>query len=163
MKLSNSFRADADVRIEFDGNMLNYKWAEYLFDGTLVYANDTDYAISAHDEAMALIATAKKPITAEETFIRFGELPKSGKSRNWSTGKNERGVSCYRSTYNILTGAYNTYGALPGAEISYLMRNANIYLITGDVVGVGSDGEPVINNAKIVAQLALTDDGYMAV
>lgn len=43
------------------------------------------------------------------------------------------------------------------------MRGANIYFVTGDVVGTGSDGEPLLANVKIIAEAHASENGYKAV
>lgn len=54
-----------------------------------------------------------------------------------------------------MSGEYTTYGALAGAELSYLIQGANIYFITGDVVGQGADGEPVLTNVEVLGKAEL--------
>lgn len=92
---------------------------------------------------------------AAPLFIRFGRLPR-GRSRNYATGHAEKGVSAYRARYNLRTGALELAGdGLPGAAI---VAAAGGYggvtlLVTGEVVGIGSDGEPLIANPRVLAHL----------
>ena len=100
----------------------------------------------------------------QEAYIRFGRLPKNGKSKNYATGEYEAGVSCYSAEWDIIDGCYRR-GAegLDGAAITYLIKGADIYLVTGREIGKGSDGEPIIEDAKIVATLRFDSakDGYV--
>lgn len=98
----------------------------------------------------------------EVAFIRFGNLPKGGKSKNYLTGEFERGVSVYDATWNMVTGAYERSGGLDGAMINYMIKGAPVYLVTGERVGTGSDGEPIIRNASVLKRLRYDPDidGY---
>lgn len=95
-------------------------------------------------------------------YIRFGELPKDGKSRVHISGEpcvEEAGVSVYRAIE--ANGVY--YPELPeesnAAGISdyfrYLMEShSNVYLVTGDLLWLeGHDREPLLANPVVVADL----------
>lgn len=104
------------------------------------------------------------PAPVSDAFIRFGHLPKGGKSRNYATGEYEEGVSVYAAEWDMIGGAYKRSGSgLDGAAIVYLIKGAPVYLVTGKQIGVGSDGEPVITNAAIAAELIYDPDkdGYI--
>lgn len=95
-------------------------------------------------------------------YIRFGEIPECGFSNIYQYGEEvgkESGVSCYRAlidennTIHIclpLPFTESRWNVLQGF-IHYDNRNA--YLITGDVVGYGSEGEPLLTNIKIAKNL----------
>lgn len=99
-------------------------------------------------------------------FIRFGNLPEGGRSMNHATGKREAGVSCFRATINVQTGAYELDGdGLPQAAIAAALGeygHVNL-LITGKCVGTGGDGEPVVRNVKTLAHLRYDESlgGYV--
>ena len=97
----------------------------------------------------------REPIKGER-FLRSGQIPLSGQSRNHRENVLEEGVSCYRVLSNKLVG-YSPFS--PGFESS-----ANLYWITGFVIQIdlygegdwsdlcGSDGEPLIYNATYVSR-----------
>lgn len=158
MKALSGFRPGSWVRIESD-DLLNYRWREYDYDGNIV-AQRGEFTASEDAEAEKIIKSLPRPAhRVDDIYIRFGALPKGGKSRNWASGEYERGVSVYRARYNVNTGTYQPFGALPGAEIAHLLRGSKILLVTGDKVGTGSDGEPLLSNVRIIAELELEPDG----
>ena len=64
----------------------------------------------------------------------------------------------------MINGCYQRGSeGLDGAALTYLIKGAEIYLITGKEIGKGSDGEPLIEDAEIVAKLRLDPDkdGYV--
>ena len=95
-------------------------------------------------------------------YIRFGDIPKDELSIKWD-GDNyvhaERGVSVYNCLYvgddiigvvlplPITKQALDTFTGL----VRYDDRPC--YLVTGDCVGRGSDGEPLLRNVEIVKQI----------
>jgi hypothetical protein len=102
----------------------------------------------------------------EGAYIRFNALPSCGRSTNHATGEDERGISCYEATWDLLDWCYRrTGGGLDGAALSYLIEGADIYLVTGTEVGYGSDGEPVLADVEIVASLEFdaAKNGYVIV
>jgi hypothetical protein len=87
----------------------------------------------------------------EQMFVRFGEAPAGGYSRNDETGELEAGVSCYRAEWqdtdhdvicveipsDTCVGTLNQCDSRP------------VYLIEGDLLDeVGGDGEPLMTNVK---------------
>lgn len=95
-------------------------------------------------------------------YIRFGELPKDGKSRVHISGEpcvEEAGVSVYRAIE--ANGVY--YPELPeesnAAGVSdyfrYLMESdSSVYLVTGDLLWLeGHDREPLLANPVVIADL----------
>ena len=97
-------------------------------------------------------------------YIRFGRIPESGFSsvhRSDEIVKQEKGLSVWNSA--IANNVY--YPILPENPnecavqdyISYLWGNKRVYLVTGDELEeVGSCGEPLLTNVKIIREL--TDD-----
>lgn len=97
----------------------------------------------------------------ENTFVRFGELPNQDFSYSGIDGGATRGISCFqaarnKSRYFLSIGAI---GSAPNTLISlvssYHQGERKIYELTGDLVGVGDDGEPLLKNAKILRQLQI--------
>lgn len=162
MKAISGFCAGSWVRIETD-NLLDYRWREYNYDGNIV-AQRGEFTAEEDAEAERIMMSLPRPAhRVDDIYIRFGDLPKGGKSRNWASGEYERGVSVYRARYSVNTGTYQPFGALPGAEIAHLMQGSKILLVTGDKVGTGSDGEPLLANVIIIAELEYTDGEYKPV
>lgn len=105
-------------------------------------------------------------------FIRIGEIPEKEKSSiNLGSGDGKRfigyeiGVSCYHATkvddeYHIVLPhvTKSTIGTLYGL-IEYNYSNDKSYLIEGDLVGYGTDGEPLVKNIKIIKEINLINYG----
>ena len=95
-------------------------------------------------------------------FIRFGEIPPTGKSRVYASGKpcgEEAGLSVYRAVeangafYPILPDESNESGVAD--YFRYLMESSSpVYLVTGDLLWLeGHDREPLIANPVIVKDI----------
>lgn len=144
-------------------------WAHFDLDGNLIAENVKSFCMPGltdeeKTEAIERIKSFKKAPYGVTGYIRFGNLPKSGKSKNYATGKLEKGVSCYNALWDLEKNAYvRTGNSLEGAAINYIIKGAPIYFITGEEVGTGSDGEPLLSNAQILAELIFDPDkkGYV--
>lgn len=88
---------------------------------------------------------AKRKI-AEKGFIRFGDVPEDEKSYNYRDGFYEKGVS----VYNALFYPDGKYEIIPENDIqvfgSISFGSRPAFRVWGDVVGTGSDGEPLLRN-----------------
>ena len=97
------------------------------------------YLQSKHDE---------KWKNAKDVYVRFGDIPKSGFSTDWSSGRKEKGVSVFKG--KILPDG--SILPMPGTnqELGSLltMNDRPLYVVEGEEVGSGADGEPVLENAK---------------
>jgi hypothetical protein len=152
------------------GARRNGHWAAYDRDGNrLAVGADwctapTAAELEAWDAeaqaAAARVAAWPVDVIGQALYIRFGRLPRAGRSRNYATGQLERGVSVYRARYNARTDALDASSALAGTYVHYLIAGKRPYLVAGDEVGTGSDGEPVLANARVVAELVATPDGF---
>ena len=123
------------IRVDVVGSRDNMSWAildrstgqivrecmrgEFLFPGL------TDDELQEAREFIKKLRTAP----FKDAYIRFGKLPRSGKSKNYATGQLEDGVSCYSARWNIVSGSYEREGGLDGAAIKYLIKGEPIYLI----------------------------------
>lgn len=147
------------IRVWGDGHSL--AWADFDCEGNLLNQPDRGTLSEAEiAEASARIKTFA-PAPVKDAYLRFGELPQSGKSTNWATGESEGGVSCYALAWDIVNAQYTLSGTgLLGALISYTMQGVQPYIITGEEVGKGSDGEPILKNVKIVGSAVNTRDGW---
>lgn len=92
----------------------------------------------------------KKWRNAKNVYLRYGKIPESGKSKNYTDNIDELGVSVFlgqileNGEARIITNHNFQVGTLLVGGI----RNRPLYIIEGDEVGTGSDGEPVLVNAK---------------
>ena len=87
----------------------------------------------------------------EKFYVRFGDLPKDGKSTNHLTGKKEKGVSVIEAKQNLFTGEIEL---VPYGSPTFMwVQNRPMYEVTGEYVGKGSDGEPLLKNAKILRRI----------
>ncbi len=109
------------------------------------------------------IAAAVAPLrVVGNYYIRFGNLPKEGRSRNHADGLQERGVSCYEARKSL--GGWRLAGdGLPAAAIqaAFGCYGDVTLLLTGQCVGTGSDGEPLITGAKVVTHLRWGGSEYV--
>lgn len=132
-------------------------WCEVAVDGSMMRECKASAMMPAFPEELkgevaAIAGTLHYP-AYEDAYIRFNDLPESGRSRNWASGEVEKGVSVYDARFDVVTGRYSTYGALAGAEIAYALQDAPVYLVTGEEVGRGADGEPLLTNVKVLGTL----------
>ena len=68
--------------------------------------------------------------------------------------------SVYGARYDLISGEYKISGSgLEGAMIAYTIKGAPIYFVTGEEVGKGSDGEPLLENAKVLSRAIATGEG----
>lgn len=141
------------------------RWASYDEQGQLAGkgsgmcaptdAQLTEWAAVA--EQVAALWAGKWSLLDRPVYVRFGNLPKGGRSRNYATGTIEAGVSVFDARYNLLTGAVELAGgALAGAAImaAFGAYGDTVLLVTGEGAGAGSDGEPVLRKVKALAQLS---------
>lgn len=85
---------------------------------------------------------------AQRGYIRFGKCPKDGLSINHRDKIPELGVSVFDAEFTDNQYRLISNDALYATYLSVKDRPA--YRIYGDVVGTGSDGEPVIKVIKAV-------------
>lgn len=102
-------------------------------------------------------------------YIRIGELPENGKSKIWCGGKQigeEIGISCYESVFSngrwniILPSPINEakistlYGLLSQLGLIYKVADPQkAYLVEGELIGYGTDNEPLLKNVKILEDI----------
>jgi hypothetical protein len=106
----------------------------------------------------------KSKFQADKYYIRFGDFPKSGRSKNYATGEIEKGVSAYPAKWNveknrweIIEAQLEEFAALYSFTDDITQGQGRpVYLVQGqELLSLGSDGEPMldINNVKIVKKL----------
>lgn len=100
-------------------------------------------------------------------YVRFGPWPEDERSQiftdeGYKTPLYEKGVNAFRAKKDKKKDRWNLYqdggfdSFYPNME-ELFSGDRLIYLITGDEVGVGADGGPVLRNIKIIKQLSLSD------
>lgn len=99
----------------------------------------------AATEADAQSGLGSRP---EVRYVRFGELPKSGRSFNSRDNAQENGVSVHRLVK--LDGKWHLDEA--GAGFNTLTDSRPVYEVSGREIGVGADGEPLLADAKAVGR-----------
>lgn len=91
----------------------------------------------------------------DSILLRLGEIPEAGVSRNHRDDVLEAGVSCYRASYLAPDDPATDYSwALDRAGLDPVStsivvaaardRRAPLYRLHGEIVGRGSDGEPLV-------------------
>jgi hypothetical protein len=106
----------------------------------------------------------KSKFIADKYYIRFGDFPKNGKSKNYATNEMEIGVSAYPAKWNInknkweiIEDQLEEFSALYSLTDDITNGDGRpVYLVHGQELNdIGSDGEPMldINKVKIVKKL----------
>jgi hypothetical protein len=138
-------------------------WAEYSLDGkrlqtgTDAFTTPRPEQLKEWDSLAPELARRVREVGQKRVFIRFGHPPKSGVSMNHATGQPEKGVSVFPAEVDPLTGAANFIedGTGGSAHIAAAFGGYGnkAYLVSGEVVGRGSDGEPVLRNLKVLERI----------
>lgn len=106
----------------------------------------------------------KSKFIADAYYIRFGDLPKGGKSKNYATNEMEIGISAYpvkwnieKNKWEIIEEQLEEFSALHSLTYDITIGEGRpVYLIQGQELNdLGSDGEPMldVNKIKIIKQL----------
>ena len=87
-------------------------------------------------------------------YVRFGEIPANGKSKNYLTGEYEKGVSVYEALerdekISILLPNLTGSACVSLSEV----LDRPMFIVDGELCGTGSDGEPLLKNCKIVREI----------
>lgn len=95
-------------------------------------------------------------------YVRFGDIPDNEESDIWAgdeiIGK-EKGVSVYPAyideNYNIILGITFPITRTTLYTLQQIIEydTRPCYLVTGDVVGNGSDNEPLLKNVKLMKEI----------
>lgn len=86
-------------------------------------------------------------------YLRYRQPPSGGRSYNSRDGVYEAGVSVYRAyrlgdRYVIDLTGHDVFSSLFISQ-----SNEDLYLVTGEEIGTGADGEPVLRNVHIVRRV----------
>lgn len=86
-----------------------------------------------------------------QTYIRFCKVPHDERSYNFMRNRKEIGVSVFKADANNMPILEN----VEQAKSLWARLNRRHYLVTGEVVGIGQDGEPLLQNVKVIRRLRL--------
>lgn len=86
-----------------------------------------------------------------EMYIRFCKVPQDEKSWNFMRNRKEIGVSVFKADENNMPILENA----EQAKSLWARLHRRHYLVTGEVVGYGQDGEPLLQNVRVVRRLRL--------
>lgn len=100
--------------------------------------------------------------TDSDVYIRFGDVPEDGRSYNNTDDCYEDGVSVYDAEIESVPSASDA-GAMfvpigPKTLQIILLAHRPTYLVTGNKVGTGVDGEPLLRDVEIVSELERGDE-----
>lgn len=105
-------------------------------------------------------------------YIRFGEIPEDEMSTIFNRGEaigKEIGVSVFYATeingnYHIVLQnpikeqTFNTLHSLFYSSIG-CFEYKKTYLVDGDLVGFGSDNEPLLKNVRVISEINICANG----
>lgn len=111
---------------------------------------------------MAVLVSSHQPNFPLSRFFRFdSNIRKSvevGFSTNHAEGTSERGLSCYyledcstSTRSEIVAEIIKNWNA--GAFVSLNGQFSQLWEIEGKIVGYGSDGEPLLENVKVIGEI----------
>lgn len=89
-----------------------------------------------------------------DLYLRFGAPPAGGRSKNWTSNTYESGVAVYPLEESGGLFRLREGGAMHAGTGAFLIAGgAQPYLVRGKQVGVGSDGEPLLEGAQFISRL----------
>lgn len=99
--------------------------------------------------------------TEQDIYIRFGDLPDNERSYNSTQDQLEDGVSVYGAELESVPPESGTAGMFvpvgPTRLQIILLAQRDTYLVTGERVGTGADGEPLLRDIEVLAELVRGD------
>lgn len=135
-----------DLKSEIIGTQ---EWASSLDQFAIDFPEtDISAAWADHEAAAEMLNRHRLAATGTPVYLRFGNLPKSGYSINHATGVVEPGISVYEgcrvgnNKYYLMLSKVNAGSAL------FIAQGRQAYVVTGDIVGYGSDGEKCLKNCQ---------------
>jgi hypothetical protein len=137
----------------------------YSTDGELVWRSKSDLCPwdCSMDDEIARVVKGFAPIPSYTAYLRFKNLPANGRSHNYATGQTEAGISVYELDWDLVAGAWRLCGSATPAQliINTLRGDVPAYIVTGERVGTGSDGEPLLTDVKIIGPARQDGDGWV--
>ena len=92
---------------------------------------------------------------AEPCYLRYGNLPESGYSYNYSDNRRESGVSVFHGQ-QLPDGRVRIiphYNQELGDLLMLRAEGRPLFIVNGDEIGLGSDGEPILANCVIISEV----------
>ena len=140
---------------------IEYKELDWALESKPLFKDDGAFNMDAPEATPASkpIIQFKKdgvPYKIEGTYIRFGDLP-DGPSNNFVTGGKEEGHSVYLAYFDPKTKKYVIQDRSVEVGVGTLdqfiagtadgsdLNNRTIYEISGNKIGRGQDGEPILD------------------
>jgi len=116
-----------------------------------------DGSVEYEEEKIADIGPSE--LSDDELYIRFGAIPEGERSWDNRNDQWENGVSVYACERDAtdedapedVDEAYYLAGTMLQTVFALMTRDT--YLVTGEQVGTGADGEPVLKDVEAVAKL----------
>jgi len=97
-----------------------------------------------------------------DVYIRFGDIPEGERSYNQTDDCYEDGVSVYAAEIESVppgSDAPAMFVPVGSKTLQILMlAQRDTYLVTGERVGTGVDGEPLLRDVEIVSELERGDE-----
>jgi len=124
------------------------EWSDALTKFAEDFPSDISTAWADHASAAEMLNRHSLAATGTPVYLRFGNLPKSGYSINHATGETEPGISVYEgrrvgnNKYYLMLSKVNAGSAL------FIAQGRQAHVVTGDIVGYGSDGEKCLKNCQ---------------
>ena len=116
-----------------------------------------DGSVEYEEEKIADIGPSE--LSDDELYIRFGAIPEGERSWDNRNDQWENGVSVYACERDAtdedapedVDEAYYLAGTM--LQTAFALMTRDTYLVTGEQVGTGADGEPVLKDVEAVAKL----------
>lgn len=97
-------------------------------------------------------------------FIRAGSIPENEQSKNHITGELEKGVSVYlaikmggKSHYRIVFPTLEDDKLQKACASLSSIKEKTLYEVSGDLIGYGSEHEPLLKKVKIIKEIKHLD------
>ena len=147
------------TRVSLQWAAFDARTGELVQKGTDSSCKPTDEQLQTWQEVASQYATiwaGRLNDLSATLYIRYGDIPQGGRSKNYATGQWENGISVYAAKYDIETGAIvfdDEAGVHNPGTLAYLMDDRTPHLVTGQEIGTGSDGEMLLRKVRIVTDL----------
>lgn len=129
----------------------------------IAYWSYTEWEEAPEEVIGAVVGALLTTITEASTprYLRFGAWPTNELSGNWLDGLKEAGVSVYETNaeglpiypvpVELMSDAPVSRAQEVRQDLDRRLRSKEpMYYVTGDVVGRGVDGEPLLRNVRML-------------
>lgn len=153
-----------DVDGEYTESFSSDEVQQSIDDGMIEVVDTEDVRSDDEDDDFELEEISDidpSELSDDDLYLRFGNLPEGGQSYDQRNDRVEEGVSvydCERDTPEETDHeeAYYLKGTMLQTVFGLMTRHT--YLVTGEQVGTGADGEPLLEDVEVVAK-ARTPEG----